>query len=71
MWGKLNQMVSGDQQKIENLESQLEAEQLRNKQINDQFKKVLKEKEVLKLFIMIILLAKALNIQCVSYVWSK
>lgn len=51
MWGKINQMVSGDQQKIENLESQLEAEQLRNKQINDQFKKLLKEKEVLKLFI--------------------
>lgn len=50
MWGKINQMVSGDQ-KIENLESQLEAEQLRNKQINDQFKKLLKEKEVLKLFI--------------------
>ena len=71
MWGKLNQMVSGDQQKIENLESQLEAEQLRNKQINDQFKKLLKEKEVLKLFIMIILLAKALNIQCFSYAWSK
>ena len=71
MWGKLNQMVSGDQQKIENLESQLEAEQLRNKQINDQFKKLLKEKEVLKLFIMIILLAEALNIQCFSYAWSK
>ena len=46
MWGKLNQMVSGDQQKIENLESQLEAEQQRNKAINDQFKKLLKEKEV-------------------------
>lgn len=54
MWGKLNQMVSGDQQKIESLESQLEAEQLRNKQINDQFKKLLKEKEVLKLFIVVI-----------------
>ena len=54
MWGKLNQMVSGDQQKIESLESQLEAEQLRNKQINDQFKKLLKEKEVLKLFIVAI-----------------
>ena len=54
MWDKLNQMVSGDQQKIESLESQLEAEQLRNKQINDQFKKLLKEKEVLKLFIVAI-----------------
>lgn len=54
MWGKLNQMVSGDQQKIESLESQLEVEQLRNKQINDQFKKLLKEKEVLKLFIVAI-----------------
>lgn len=54
MWGKLNQMVSGDQQKIESLESQLEAEQLRNKQINDGFKKLLKEKEVLKLFIVVI-----------------
>ena len=54
MWGKLNQMVSGDQQKIESLESQLEAEQLRNKQINNQFKKLLKEKEVLKLFIVVI-----------------
>lgn len=54
MWGKLNQMVSGDQQKIESLESQLEAEQLRNKQINDGFKKLLKEKEVLKLFIVAI-----------------
>ena len=42
-------MVSGDQQKIDNLESQLEAEQQRNKAINDQFKKVLKEKEVIKL----------------------
>lgn len=54
MWGKLNQMVSGDQQKIESLEGQLEAEQLRNKQINDGFKKLLKEKEVLKLFIVVI-----------------
>lgn len=54
MWGKLNQMVSGDQQKIESLESQLEAEQLRNKQIKDGSKKLLKEKEVLKLFIVVI-----------------
>ena len=54
MWGKLNQMVSGDQQKIESLESQLEAEQLRNKQIKDGSKKLLKEKEVLKLFIVVV-----------------
>ena len=46
MWGKLNQMVSGDQQKIESLEAQLLEEQERTKTINDQFKKVLKEKEV-------------------------
>ena len=46
MWGKLNQMVSGEQQKIDNLESQLQEEQQRNKTINEQFKKVLKEKEV-------------------------
>ena len=48
MWGKLNQIVSGDQQKIESLESQLEAEQQRNKAINDQFKKLLREKDVCK-----------------------
>ena len=46
MWGKLNQMVSGDQQKIMNLEEQLETEQQRNKLLNDQYKKVIKEKEV-------------------------
>lgn len=51
MWGKLNQMVSGEQQKIENLEAQLLEEQERNKIINDQFKKVLREKEVTDLFI--------------------
>ena len=45
MWGKLNQMVSGDQQKIEALEAELQEEQQRTKMINDQFKKVLKEKE--------------------------
>jgi len=45
MWGKLNQMVSGDQQKIQNLEEALEMEQQRNKIAQDQFRKLLKEKE--------------------------
>ena len=50
MWGKLNQMVSGEQQRIDNLESQLQEEQVRNKTINEQFKKVLKDKEVIYLY---------------------
>lgn len=55
MWGKLNQMVSGDQQKIMNLEEQLEHEQSRNKLLNDQYKKLLKEKEVKKIIIKLFL----------------
>ena len=45
MWGKLNKMVAGDQEKIQSLEEALEMEQQRNKIAQDQFRKLLKEKE--------------------------
>ena len=45
MWGKLNKIVAGDQEKIQSLEEALEMEQQRNKIAQDQFRKLLKEKE--------------------------
>ena len=45
MWGKLNKMVAGEQEKIQSLEEALEMEQQRNKIAQEQFRKLLKEKE--------------------------